>query len=92
MQVVWSNRANISFNKYVLWYSNNANIQVAQDFITHIKQCENSICVNPYIARTSPEITTLREYVVQKYPFLISYKIDTEIITITSFLHQRKDR
>jgi len=39
------------------------------------------------------EIPELREYVVQQFPFLISYWIkDRTEIVITSFLHQKKKK
>ena len=48
---------------------------------------------NPYIARPSFEVTELREYVLKKYPFVISYYIKNEnTISITSLLHQRRKR
>ncbi len=89
-QVEWSIEALNDFEDYIDWYLQKANLSVAAEFIQTIETAINNIKNNHYITRMIDEIPELREYVVQKYPYLISYWIkDQSTIIITSFLHQK---
>jgi plasmid stabilization system protein ParE len=89
-KITWVLEALNDFEDYVDWYLKNANEVIAGDFIEVIKNALDSIKGNNYIARMVDEIPELREYVVQQFPFLISYWIkDKTGIIITSFLHQK---
>lgn len=89
-QVVWSLEALNDFEDYIDWYLKNVNVVIASDFVETITVAISNIKANNYIGRMVDEIVELREYVVQKYPYLISYWIkDQFTIVITSFLHQK---
>jgi plasmid stabilization system protein ParE len=90
-KISWSLESLNSFENYVDWYLGQTNSpQLATHFINHITDCLELIEENPYLARRVDELPEVREYVVQKYPFLISYFIQSETdIIITSFLHQK---
>lgn len=89
-KITWTLEALNDFEDYIDWYLTHANADVAESFVSIIEHSLTKITENNYIARMADEIPQLREYVVQKFPFLISYwvKDSTEII-ITSFLHQK---
>lgn len=89
-QVEWSLEALNDFDYYIDWYLQNANVTIAAEFVQTIEDVINNIKMNNYIARMVNEIPELREYVVPKFPYLISYwlKSRTQIV-ITSFLHQK---
>ena len=88
--ISWSTEALNDFEDYIDWYLQNASIEVANEFIEVIERSINKITLNNYISRMADEIPDLRECVVQKFPFLISYWIKDEFeIVITSFLHQK---
>ena len=77
------------FEDYIDWYLKNASFKVANEFVENIKNCLVLIANNHYIARMVDEIPELREYAVQRFPFLISYLIKNKNeLVITSFLHQ----
>lgn len=92
-KITWTLEALHDFEDYIDWYLTNANSVVATEFVETIERSINSIKDNNYIARMVNEIPELREYVVQKFPYLISYwiKNSTEIV-ITSFLHQKQKK
>lgn len=75
---------------YIDWYLQNANEVIATEFIQVIEDAIETIKNNNYIARMVDEIPELREYVVQKFPYIISYWIkDQSNVVITAFLHQK---
>ncbi len=92
-KITWTLEALRDFEDYIDWYLKEANEIIAGKFTEAVEDALNSIKDNNYIARMVEEIPELREYVIQKSPFLISYwvKDHTEII-ITSFLHQKKKK
>ena len=84
-KITWSVEALNDLEDYIDWYLQNDNefIQVIEDAIETIRN-------NNYIARMVDEIPELREYVVQKFPYIISYWIkDQSNVVITAFLHQK---
>ena len=91
-KIKWTPKALKLFNSYIDWYERVASLEVASKFSICIKECEQNILNNPYMARQIDEIEELREYVVQKYPFLISYYINNDKIVITSLLHQKQNK
>ncbi len=89
-KIIWTLEALNDFEDYIDWYLENANESVAANFITSIENTLTNILENNYISRMVNEIPELREYVVQQFPFLISYWIkDQSEIVITAFLHQK---
>ena len=92
-KITWALEALNDFEDYIDWYLQNANEVIANNFIEVVESALNSIKDNNYIARMVDEIPELREYIVQQFPFLISYwmKDHTEIV-ITSFLHQKRKK
>ena len=89
-QVEWSIAALNDFEDYIDWYLQTATVNVAAEFIQLVEAAISTIKSNNYIARMVDEIPELREYVLQKYPYRISYWIkDQSTIVITSFLHQK---
>ncbi|MDR0484011.1 MAG: type II toxin-antitoxin system RelE/ParE family toxin [Alphaproteobacteria bacterium] len=87
-KVIWYPKASNKYENYVYWYVEQGGISVAKDFKEHITTCINLIANNPYMAKQVEGKPELREYVVRKYPFLISYYVKEDIIAIASFLHQ----
>lgn len=81
------------FEDSIDWYIENANEIIAGDFIEVVTAALDTIRDNNYIARMANEIPDLREYIIQQFPFIISYwiKDQTEIV-ITSFLPQKKKK
>lgn len=92
-KITWTLEALRDFEGYIDWHLKEANEIIASKFTEAVEDALNSIKDNNYIARMVEEIPELREYVIQKVPFLISYwvKDHTEII-ITSFLHKKKKK
>lgn len=92
-KITWTLEALRDFEDYIDWYLKEANEIIAGKFTEAVEDALNSIKDNNYIARMVEEIPELRKYVIQKFPFIISYwvKDHTEII-ITSFLHQKKKK
>ena len=81
------------FQYYIQWYKKQGGSNASNPFESIILLSIEIIKNNPYIARASFEVTELREYVLKKYPFVISYYIKNEnTISITSLLHQRRKR
>jgi plasmid stabilization system protein ParE len=92
-KITWTLEALNDFEDYIDWYLQNANEVIAGGFIEAVEKALDSIKDNNSIARMVDEIPELREYVVQQFPFLISYWIkDRTEIVITSFLHQKKKK
>ena len=92
MKIIWSSPASLKFEESINWYIENASIDISDNFIDYISSCTELIKNNPYMAKQVDEIEELREYVVRKYPYLISYYIENEVIIITSFLHQSQNK
>ena len=90
--IEWSPQALIQLDICVDFYIVHSGIKVANAFSNNILDCLKIIAINPYIARKSFHIPDLREYIVKKYPFIISFYINENIIVITSLLHQSQDR
>jgi plasmid stabilization system protein ParE len=89
-QIEWSIEALHDFEDYIDWYLQNANEVIAAEFVSIVEEAITHIRDNNYIARIADEIPELREYVVQRFPYLISYWIKSPSqIVITSFLHQK---
>ncbi len=92
-KIEWSEEAFEDFQYYINWYTQNRGISISNSFESTILLSLETLRNNPYIARPSFEILDLIEYIIQKYPFLISYYIKNEhTISITSFLHQSRKR
>jgi plasmid stabilization system protein ParE len=92
-KITWTLEALNDFEDYIDWYLQSANEVIAGRFIEAVEKALDSIKDNNYITRMVDEIPELREYVVQQFPFLISYWIkDRTEIVITSFLHQKKKK
>lgn len=92
-KITWTLEALNDFEDYIDWYLQSANEVIAGRFIGAVEKVLDSIKDNNYIGRLVDEIAELRQYVVQQFPFLISYWIKnrTEIV-ITSFLPQKKKK
>ena len=89
-KITWSVEALNDLEDYIDWYLQNANEVIATEFIQVIEDAIENIRNNNYIARMVDEIPELREYVVQKFPYIISYWIkDQSNVVITAFLHQK---
>lgn len=89
-KITWSVEALNDLEDYIDWYLQNANEVIATEFIQVIEDAIETIRNNNYIARMVDEIPELREYVVQKFPYIISYWIkDQSNVVITAFLHQK---
>lgn len=92
-KITWTLEALNDFEDYIDWYLQSANEVITGKFIETVEKALDSIKENNYIARMVDEIPELREYVIQEFPFLISYWIkDSTEIVITSFLHQKKKK
>ncbi len=92
-KISWTLEALNDFEDYIDWYLQSANEVITGKFIETVEKALDSIKENNYIARMVEEIPELREYVIQEFPFLISYWIkDSTEIVITSFLHQKKKK
>lgn len=90
-KITWTYEALRDFEDYIDWYLKEANESIASRLIEVVEQALEAIKSNNYIARMVDEIPELREYVIQQFPFLISYWIkDSTEIVITSFLHQKR--
>ena len=88
-KITWSVEALNDLEDYIDWYLQNANEVIATEFIQVIEDAIETIRNNNYIARMVDEIPELIEYVVQKFPYIISYWIkDQSNVVITGFLHQ----
>ncbi len=89
-KITWSVEALNDLEDYIDWYFQNANEAVTTEFIQVVEDAIETIRNNNYIARIVDEIPELREYVVQKFPYIISYWIkDQSNVVITAFLHQK---
>lgn len=89
-KITWSVEALNDLEDYIDWYLQNANEAVATEFIQVVEDTIETIRNNNYIARMVDEIPELREYVVQKFPYIISYWIkDQSNVVVTAFLHQK---
>ena len=91
-KVIWSKRAISQYGGSVRRYGKQGGASLANNFEQHIAACLSIVSRNPYMARQVEGKPKLREYVVQKYPFIISYQIQEDSIFIASFLHQSRDR
>ncbi len=89
-KITWSVEALNDLEDYIDWYLQNANEVIATEFIQVIEDAIETIRNNNYITRMVDEIPELREYVVQKFPYIILYWIkDQSNVVITAFLHQK---
>jgi plasmid stabilization system protein ParE len=93
MQINWTLEALNDFEFYIDWYIKEAGVDVASNFIDVIDEIIGNIKANKYIARMVDDIPELREYIVQQFPYLVSYWVkDESQIIITSFLHQKRKK
>ena len=89
-KITWSVEALNDLEDYIDWYLQNANEVIPTEFIQVIEDAIETIRNNNYITRMVDEIPELREYVVQKFPYIILYWIkDQSNVVITAFLHQK---
>ena len=89
-KITWSVEALNDLEDYIDWYLQNDNEFIATEFIQVIEDAIETIRNNNYITRMVDEIPELREYVVQKFPYIILYWIkDQSNVVITAFLHQK---
>ena len=89
-KITWSVEALNDLEDYIDWYLQNANEVITTEFIQVLEDVIETIRNNNYITRMVDEIPELREYEVQKFPYIISYWIkDQSNVVITAFLHQK---
>jgi hypothetical protein len=73
IKIKWADNALESLEYHTKWYHNMGGLSLSDSFLKYIDNSLEILLANPYIARPSLEVLDLREYVMQKYPFLISY-------------------
>ncbi|MCL2566870.1 MAG: type II toxin-antitoxin system RelE/ParE family toxin [Alphaproteobacteria bacterium] len=91
MQIIWTKEALADLDYHITWYLTHASIEVSQKFSKKIEESLINIQNNPYGARTSLYFSELREYVLHKYPYIISYYVNDSEIILTSIIHQKRE-
>ena len=83
----WSHRAESELLRYASFYTVEVSKPVADRFIESVRKATNLVANNPLLYRTGKKAGT-REYVMQKFPFTIVYRVKSSRVEIIRVLHQ----
>jgi|GEM_PF-1937077 len=89
--VEFSPRAALQLDAIEAWYLNNAGVQVANDAVTHILDAVNRLGALSAVYRAAAR-AGLREYVMERFPYILLHRVSAQKIEIVAILHQRQKR
>lgn len=85
----WAMPAFNDFMVYVNYYRHEAGLELSKRFADAIEKSLETLSIMPTIARPGFKINT-RQYVLQKFPFIIEFRVRNNTIEILAFLHQSR--
>ena len=89
LKIKWTMPAFNDFMGYVNYYRDEVSLLVSTNFADHIEIALTKLSEMPTIARPGFKINT-RQYVMQKFPFIIEFRVRSNIIETLAFLHQSR--
>lgn len=69
-------------------YYNDIRPQLARDFLLELDRCVELILLNPL--RRATEFKDIRRLHLQRFPYVISYIIEGELIVVIAVTHNRR--
>lgn len=88
MKVVFEPAARAEFVEAARWYAAEAGQFYATDFRNEVHRTLNLLCDHPGMG--TPTKSNNRSIVVHRYPFLIVYRTDSDILHVLAVAHQRR--
>ena len=90
-EVRFSKRASGRLNEIADFYFNEGGNRLAEDALQTLVSAAERLGSLPVIYRTAAR-SGLQEYVVERFPYLLLYRVTPRRIDIVSILHQRQNR
>lgn len=87
--IKWTVPAFEDFMSYVHYYRNEAGIAISTKFADELENSLKILSEMPNISRPGRKIST-REYVMQKFPFILEFRVIKNHLEILAFLHQKR--
>lgn len=69
-------------------YYNNIRPQLSRDFLSEFDRCVDLILSNPF--RRAEEFKEVRRLHLRRFPFVISYLVESESIAVIAVTHNRR--
>ncbi|HLX54031.1 MAG TPA: type II toxin-antitoxin system RelE/ParE family toxin [Aquella sp.] len=88
IDTIWTERA-LSNLETELDYYGEINKALAKELSTVVTESIKNISTMPGIGRPGKKIST-REFVINKFPYIIAYRIRSEILEILAIIHQNR--
>ena len=89
LTVKWTIPAFQDFMIYVNYYRKEAGVLISSKFADELEHSLILLSTMPNISRPGRKINT-RQYVMQKFPFIIEFRIVNNNLEILAFLHQKR--
>ena len=88
VKVLWTKRS-ISNLEAELNYYGQINPNLAKELSNIVKDSIEKIQFMPGIGREGKKIS-YREYVLQKYPYIIAYRVRNNVLEVLAIIHQQR--
>ena len=90
-EVRFSKRASRRLNEIADYYFDEGGSRLAEDALQTLVSAAERLGALPVIYRTAAR-AGLHEYVVERFPYLLLYRVTSRRIDIVGILHQRENR
>lgn len=88
INIFWTDRALSSFETELDYYGE-INPKLARELSIIVTESIKNISVMPGIGRHGKKIDT-REFVIGKFPYIIAYRIRSEVLEVLAIIHQNR--
>jgi len=89
--VEFSPRAERQLVAIEAWYLDNAGPHAADDAVSQILDAAERLGMRPAVYRATAR-AGLREYVMERFPYILLHRVSARKIEIVAILHQRQNR
>lgn len=88
IKIVWTKRALLHL-KAELEYYGKIDHSLAKELTIEVNNSVKKIADMPGIGRPGKKIS-IREFILNKYPYVIVYRVRDDILEILAFIHQKR--
>jgi len=88
VEALWTKRALTNLNAELEYYGQ-INPKLAKDLAEVVKNSIEKLMFMPGVGRAG-KLLGSKEFILDKYPFIIAYRVRENILEILAFIHQRR--
>ena len=88
INTIWTERALSNLETEIDYYGE-INKALAKELSMEVTESIKNISTMPGIGRPGKKIST-REFVISKFPYIIAYRVRSEVLEILAIIHQNR--